>query len=62
MNKHQRQDRDPDLIEFEKNQEHFTFKPSIGSSKPRYSPNRIEKLIKSDNTPEPVLMSRFHGQ
>jgi hypothetical protein len=34
MNKHQRQDRDPDEIEFEKNQKQFTFKPSIGSSKP----------------------------
>ena len=62
MNKHQRQNRDPDEIEFEKNQKQFTFKPSIGTSKPQYSPNRIEKYIKSDNGPEPVLMSRFHGQ
>ena len=44
------------------NQKQFTFKPSISSSKPQYSPNRIEKYIKSDNGPEPVLMSRFHGQ
>lgn len=32
-NKHNREDRDPDLIDFEKNYEELSFRPQIGSSR-----------------------------